>query len=398
MRKIAFVVQRYGLEVNGGAELHCRQLAEHMRKFYDVEVITTKAVDYVTWKNEYTSDQEMINGVLVRRFSVKKPRNIKSFNKLFDKLSDTIIQQGHSSVDEEELWMRMQGPYSEDLFMFLRAHSEDYDIFIFFTYLYCTTYFGMKEVADKAILIPTAHDEVPIHFGIFNDMFRLPKGFFYNTEAEQKFVERKFHVEGTLNNSGLGGVGVELPEEVSAAAFREKYHLDDNFILYIGRVEEHKGCNELLVYYDEYKKRNKCDLKLVFMGREVMKVPKRDDVISLGFVSDEDKFNGVAACSLLVLPSQFESLSIVVLEAMSLKRPVLVHGNSEVVKGHCVKSNGGLYYQNYYEFEGCLNYMLSHPDVCKKMGENGKNYVDENYQWEAITRRLSDLIEKICEC
>lgn len=392
MKKIAFVVQRYGLEVNGGAELQCLQIAEHMKDYYNIEVITTKAIDYVTWKNDYTSDQETINGVLVRRFSVKKPRDIKSF----DKLSETILQ-GHSSIEEEEAWMRKQGPCSEELISYLREHKADYDAFVFFTYVYYTTYFGLKEVADKAILVPEAHDEVPIYLGIFNNMFRLPKGFFYNTEAEQKFVERKFHVETTFNNSGLGGVGVELPEEVSANAFREKYHLDNNFILYIGRVEEHKGCNELLVYFDEYKKRNKCDLKLVFMGREVMKVPKRADVISLGFVSDEDKFNGLAACSLLVLPSQFESLSIVVLEAMSLKRPVLVHGNSEVVKGHCVKSNGGLYYQNYYEFEGCLNYMLSHPDVCKIMGENGKNYVDENYQWDTIIRRLSELIDRICE-
>lgn len=390
MKKIAFVVQRYGLEVNGGAELQCLQMAEHLNKLYNVEVITTKAIDYVTWQDDYVNDQEVINGVLVRRFSVKEPRDNKSFNKL----SETILQ-GHSSVEDEELWMRKQGPCSEELILYLREHKEDYDAFVFFTYLYYTTYFGLKEVADRAILIPEAHDEVPIYLGIFNDMFRLPKGFFYNTKAEQRFVERKFHVETTPNNDGLGGVGVELPENVSAVKFREKFHIENDFILYIGRVEEHKGCKELLAYFDEYKKRNDHDLTLVFMGKEVMEIPKRNDILSLGFVSDEDKFNGIAACSLLVLPSQFESLSIVVLEAMSLKRPVLVHGNCEVVKEHCVKSNGGLYYQNYYEFEGCLNYMLSHPDICDKMGGNGKNYVDENYQWDAITRRLSQLIEKI---
>lgn len=387
-RKIAFVVQRYGLEVNGGAELQCRQFAEHMTGKYDIEVITTKAIDYVTWKNEYTADEENINGVLVKRFPVKQERNADRFNKI-----SGAVYQFNASKKEEEEWMRQQGPCSEALIDYLREHKNDYDVFVFFTYLYYTTYFGLKEVGDKAIIFTEAHDETPIYLSIFNDMFRLPKGFFYNTEEEKRFVEKKFGVGSVLNNGGMGGVGIEIPDDISAERFRKKYSLD-NFILYIGRIDEHKGCQVLFDYFREYKKRNGGDLKLVLMGKAVIPIPESDDIVNLGFVSDEDKFDGLSASRMLVLPSQFESLSIVVLESMALERPVLVNGRCEVLKSHCTKSNAGLYYNNYFEFEGCLNYLLSHANEVGEMAVNAKKYVKDNYQWDILIQRLGDMIEK----
>lgn len=389
MKKIAFVVQRYGLEVNGGAELHCRQLAEKLTSAYQVEVITTKATDYVTWKDMYTCDQEEIHGVFVRRFSVTYPRNMQQFNQFSQK-----VLQMHSDRQEEEEWMRQQGPYSEELLEYLRLHAVDYDTVIFFTYLYCTTYFGLPMAANRAILIPTAHDELPIYLSIFKEMFLLPRGIFYNTALEKRFVEKRFHNDHILNNGGRGGVGVDLPADISAERFEEKYDLRD-YILYIGRIEAHKGCSELFRYFREYKKRSPSPLKLVLMGKEVMDIPRDPDIISLGFVDDQDKFDGLAGCRFLVLPSQFESLSMVVLEAMAIQRPVLVQGNCEVVKEHCTLSNGGLYYRNFLEFEGCVNYLLEHEEICVRMGENGRKYVTEYYAWDAITERLSTMIEQV---
>lgn len=75
-KKICCVVQRYGMEVNGGAELHCRQISERLTPFYDVEVLTTKAIDYMSWKDEYSEDEEILNSVKVRRFSVAVERNL----------------------------------------------------------------------------------------------------------------------------------------------------------------------------------------------------------------------------------------------------------------------------------------------------------------------------------
>lgn len=377
------------MEVNGGAELHCRQLAEKLTKTYRVEVLTTKATDYMTWEEVYDCDKEEIGGVVVRRFSVSFPRNVQKFNQLSQK-----VLQMHSDKQEEEEWMRQQGPYSEEMLDYLKAHVKDYHAVIFFTYLYCTTYMGLPLAQDRAILIPTAHDELPIYLGIFKKMFLLPKGIFYNTILEQRFVEERFHNGHILNNHGKGGVGVDLPDDISAARFRKKHGIE-NYVLYIGRIEEHKGCKELFQYFKEYKRRNPSSLKLVLMGKEVMKAPDDPDIVNLGFVDDQDKFDGLAACRFLILPSQFESLSMVVLEAMAVKRPVLVHGNCQVVKEHCLISNGGLYYQNYFEFEGCMKYLLQHEEICRAMGENGRRYVTDYYAWDAIVDRLSNMIEQV---
>lgn len=393
--KICFVVQRYGDEVNGGAEVHAKQLAEHVAslKGHTVEAATTKAIDYVTWKNEYTVDEEVINGIKVHRFPVVNERDQEKFNKF-----SNVIASGNTTFEQQEEWMRLQGPECPALIEWLKDNKDNYDCFVFLTYLYYTTYFGLKAVGDKAVLIPTAHDEWTIHIPMFAKMFTLPKGLFYNTSEEKKLVNTLFDTKNTLDNNGFGGVGVEVPDEVNAERFRKKYNIDDPFMVYIGRIDENKCCPELFRYFREYKNRhNDSKLKLVLAGKEIIKVPKADDIISLGFVSEEDKFDSIAASEFLVLPSQFESLSIVVLEAMILGRPVLVNGLCNVLEGHCLKSNAGLYYKNYLEFEGCTDYLLTHEEEVAKMGVNGRKYVADNYSWESIVSRLDDMMRQVVD-
>lgn len=391
--KICFVVQRSGLEVNGGAEVLARQLAEKTALLteHEVEIATTKAIDYVTWRNEYTADTEELNGVLIRRFPVEQERDQDKFNKFTEKM----LAAGDDIAVQEE-WMAMQGPKTPALISWLSENKDNYDCFIFMTYLYYTTYYGLKAVGDKAIFIPTAHEEWPIHLKMFEEMFRKPKFYYYNTIEEKILVNKLFpFTKDYPDNNGTGGAGVDVPSEVSASAFREKFKIDGDFMVYVGRIDENKCCPELFTYFREYKKRNpESDIKLVLMGKEIIEVPKADDIISLGFVSEEDKYNAIAACKFLVLPSKFESLSIVVLEAMCLGRPVLVSGQCEVLVGHCIRSNAGLYYMNYYEFEGSVRYYQQHPDICDAMGRNGITYVDGNYSWEGIIGRLDKIVRE----
>lgn len=389
MKKLCFIVQRYGLEVNGGAELHCRQLAEHMKSRFDVSVLTTKAIDYMTWKDEYLQDREEINGVHVLRFPVKHPRNMDEFNRI----NGQFLHEGKIvNTDRELEWIEKQGPYVPALIDYLKQHRDDYDVFVFFTYLYYTTVIGINEVADKAIVIPTAHDEPFLRLRPYRNVFTKPRGIFYNTSEERSLIESRFGNQEIPND--LGGVGVELPKVIDAERFRKKYGLD-HYMIYVGRIDEAKNCFTLFKYFEEYKKRNQNNLKLVLMGKNVIPVPEHKDIVNLGFVSDEDKFDGIAGSEFLILPSHFESLSMVVLEAMSLKKPVLVNETCEVLKGHCLKSNAGLYFKDYYDFEGTVNYLISHDDVGKAMGENGVRYVQENYQWDVIIKKLERLIDTV---
>ena len=389
--KICFVVQRYGLEVNGGAELHCRQLAEHMKKFFSqIDVVTTKAIDYMTWKNEYKTNEESINGIRVLRFGVEHERN----KEIFDSINSEFFNNGLSQNRELE-WVEKQGPYAPKLISYLSEHQFDYKVIIFFTYLYYPTVIGIKSITNKTIMIPTAHDEPFLKMKIFDDVFLKPSAFFLNTSEEKTLLNEKYHNE--FIPTDIGGVGVDLPESIDGSRFCEKYNLKD-YIVYVGRIDEGKNCNELFNYFLEYKKRNTSDLKLVLMGKPVIPVPKDSDIISLGFVSDQDKFDGIDGAKALVLPSKFESLSMVVLEAMSVRTNVMVNGACTVLRGHCTKSNGAFYYNDFFEFEGELNYLLNpkNAEVVAQMKENAKAYVDEYYQWDAITQKLHNLIEEIC--
>jgi glycosyltransferase involved in cell wall biosynthesis len=377
--KIAFVVQRYGLEVNGGAELLCRTVAEHLSKYISIEIITTCAIDYVTWNNEYPAGSSVLNNVKIHRFPVDSPRDITKFNNF----SDFIFKHDHTRKDELA-WMKLQGPYSSELLKYIKENKNCYDLFVFFTYLYCTTFFGLPLVSNKAILVPTAHDEPPIYLSIFNDLFNLPQMILYNTEEEKKFVNLTFNNEGITHD--VIGTGIDVPDTIDAPSFELKYGLK-NFIIFVGRIDESKGCKELFNFFIRFKEEKKSSVKLVLLGKSVMEVPDHSDILPLGFLSDQDKFNGINASKLLVMPSPFESLSIVLFEAWYCSIPVLVNGNCEVLKGQCIRSNGGLWYSNYEEFKECLVTLLKNQNIRKNLGENGKIFVNTNYRWEIIEEK-----------
>lgn len=386
-KKIALVNQRYGLEVNGGSELHCRQLAEKLSEIYEVEVITTCALNYTDWENYYPEGTEIINGITVRRFKTEKKRDMDRFNRLSEK-----VLCGEHTPQEEDRWIDEQGPYCPGCVEYIKEHHSEYSVIIFMTYLYYITARSMVMGLDNAFLLPTAHDEPPIYLKYYENVFKGAKAIIYNTSEEKSFIEKKFGVENTP--SVIAGVGVDVPDESSLFDAKERYSLND-YILYIGRIDKSKGCGILFDYFSEYKKRNKNDLKLVLVGKSVMDIPKSSDIISLGFVSDEEKFSLIKGSRLLVLASEFESLSMVVLESMVYNKPVLVNGKCMVLKGHCTKSNAGLYFNNYFEFEGALNYMLTHREEYSQMCENAKKYVDENYRWDVIIQKICRLIERI---
>ena len=388
MKKICFVIQRYGLDVNGGAELQCRLFAERLKEFYTVEVLTTKAKDSLTWKNEYSADEEYINGIRVIRMENDRERNLKQFSRL----NGSFMQKILGNPEKEKEWLIEQGPYCPKLVRYIQDHRDDYDVFIFSTYLYYPTVFGIRKVLDKAILIPEAHDEPYINMAVLRDVFRKPKALLYNTEVEKNMVEALF-LNGKVRNA-TAGIGIDADLSGDAQAGKEKYGLD-KYLVYIGRVEEGKQCGKLFQYFLEYKKRNRNDLRLVLIGKKGMPVPADKDIVALGFIDEKDKCDLLTGAQALVLPSEFESLSMVVLEAMKLQIPVVVNGKCAVVKSHCTKSNGGLYYLNYFEFEGILNWLFSHPEESRVMGQNGAEYVQNNYEWNVITGKIRNLIEAV---
>lgn len=390
MDKIAFVVHRYGLDVNGGAEYHCRVLAEHMTSRYEVDVLTSCARNSLPWDNAYRAGMEKINQVNVYRFPVERTRD----DILFEELSKKV-GKGEKEIEEE--WISQMGPCCPSFVPFLEENADKYEAVIFLTYAFYFTVKGMGLQLKNSILLPTAHDDASIRLSIYREVFRAPRAFLYNSVEEREFLLKNFHTEA--KPSRLTCVGIDTPEAGAYLLPDLLKPYKDNYIIYVGRVSNGKNFSELNRDFIEYKRRHPSSLKLVVIGRTDDKMPLTysEDIIYAGFVSEEEKTAALANAKLLVMPSLYESLSLVILESMAVKRPVLVNGRCAVLKGQCIRSNAGLYYTDYFEFEAALDYMLSNKEAYQQMCRNGYRFVKENYSWDKVVADVSSLIEEIKE-
>jgi glycosyltransferase involved in cell wall biosynthesis len=386
--KVAVVVQRYGQAINGGAELHARYIAEHLARHGQVDVLTTCATDYVTWRNELQPGVETVNGVSVRRFRVKHERDPR----VFGKRSDRVFEQRHSLGDELD-WLDAEGPTSPALVDYVGKHAADYDFCLFFSYRYYHAYYGSRAAGDRAILVPTAERDATIGLSIFRPLFRSVRAVMYNSPEERAMIHA---VSGNQSVPGVVvGIGSHVPNNPQPARFRQKYNIRGPFAIYVGRIDLNKGCKELFEFFQGYLKDPTGKLSLILIGNSLLPVPDHARIRHLGFLDDTDKFDAMAAADLLVMPSYYESLSMVALEAWALGRPVLANGKCDVLKGQCIRSNAGLYYETYAEFVGTLEAIEQNRWLAGSLGRNGRQYFKDHYDWPVIERKYLEMFERL---
>jgi len=388
-QRIGIIVQRYGLEINGGAEYHARLIAEKLSKYFQVEVFTSTALDYVTWEHHYPEGQEEINRIPVNRFQVEKTRDAKRFGEI-----QQVIFDDEHRLEDEIAWLHEEGPYLPGLIRELEKREKEFAYFIFFSYRYYHSYYGVQRFRDKAILVPTAeHDEV-IYLRLFKDFFHLPAAFIYNSHEEKEIINR---VSG--NGAVLGdivGVGSEIPGSFSPPAFRQRFAIHGPYFIYIGRLDENKGVPQLLAFYSRLLEQEPgIDLTLVLVGKSWIDIPDHPHIRYLGFMTDQEKFDALAGAEFLVIPSQFESLSMVALEAWAAGKPVLANGHTEVLQGQCRRSNAGLWYTNYEEFTEIVRVLSENDALRDIMGRNGQIFFQENYSWEVIENKYLRVIAEL---
>ncbi len=386
--KIAFIVQRYGKDIIGGAEYHCRLIVKHLKPYFDIEVFTSKAYDYITWKDHYREDIDKVDGVVVNRFSVKKPRDPEKFGKIQEK----IFNYEHT-IEDELLWLNEEGPNLPELIKALKKREDEFKLFIFFSYRYFHSYYGIKEFNRRTLLVPTAEPDPVLYMKIFKEIFSKTGGIVYNSWEEKKLLNK--FLGGKSTPGDVVGVGSEIPDKTYPLRFRKKFGIEDDFLIYIGRIDENKGVPHMFEYFKRYIKEENKKLKLILVGKEVYPVPEDNNIIYLGPLNDEDKFNALSAAELLIMPSFYESLSMVTIESWALKKPVLVNGRCPVLKAQVIRSKGGLYYEDYFEFKEALNFILGGKKIQLSMGENGRSFYLKNYTWKKIIEKYLALIEKV---
>jgi glycosyltransferase involved in cell wall biosynthesis len=386
--KIAVVVQRYGADINGGAELHARYVAERLSAHANVRVLTTCARDYISWRNEWPPGEDRVNGVPVERFAVARERDLVDFRQR----SARVFRHRHSLQDELR-WLDSQGPTSPTLVRRLRRAADECDFIVLFSARYSHAFHGARLAPQKAVLVPTAEREAALGLRIFPPIFRGVRAIMYNSFEEQALItalSSNGHVPGVVV-----GIGSQIPGSVHPGRAREKFGLQNPFIIYVGRIDANKGCDELFSHFAEYAERSSRPLDLVLIGTPVLQIPVHPRIRHLGYVTDQDKFDTVAAAELLVMPSPYESLSMVALEAWALGRPVLATARCDVLVGQCLRSNAGLYYTDAREFGAALDVLLSDHTLAATLGSNGHEYFTRHYSWPVIERKYLNMFDEL---
>jgi glycosyltransferase involved in cell wall biosynthesis len=385
--KLAVVVQRYGADINGGAELHARYVAERLAKQAEVEVLTTCAKDYITWANELPAGDDRVNGIMVRRFPVSRPRNTEDFGRR----SQLVFEREHSLADELA-WLESEGPTSPALIRHIRSVRDHFDFFVFFSYRYYHAFHGSREVAHKAVLVPTAERDPAAGLAIFASVFKGVRALMFNSLEERALLQS---VTGAQLPGVVVGVGSEIPDRTQPWRFRKKFGARRPYAIYIGRIDENKGCKELFTYFSRYAEMYPNGLDLVLVGTPVLPVPKHPRIRHAGFLSDEEKFDALAGADVLIMPSQYESLSMVALEAWALGKPVLANGRCDVLRGQCVRSNAGLYYENFEEFAEALYALEASGPIGAILGRNGREFFRRHYTWPVIDRKYFEMFDRL---
>lgn len=385
--KLAFVVQRYGTDIAGGSEAHCRQLAERLSPSHDITVLTTCARDYVTWANTYPPGPAVENGVRLIRFPVARRRRLKAFAELSDEVFDGGAPRG---LQDE--WFRENGPVTPAFLDHLRSHGRDYDLVVFWAYRYFQSYFGVPIVAERAVLVPTAEEDPTIDLDVLPEYFRTPAGYLFLTPEEEGLVSSR--AGQPLHPSVTAGIGLE-PASVNGneRALLDQLGIPETYVLYLGRVDRNKGCETLLEYFQESAGAH--DATLVLAGPAKLQIPVHARIRALGYVQDDVRLALLSQARALVVPSPYESLSIVLLEAWNHAVPALVNGRCKVLAGQVTRANGGLPYRSAEEFGEALGYLLSHGPERDALGRQGLAYVEREYRWPTVLGRVESLLAAV---
>lgn len=382
--KLAAVIQRYGADVAGGAEAHCRGLVHALRPAHDVEVLTTCALDYITWKNHYAAGVTTEDGIRVTRFANRRERDVRRFGAI----SDAVFHDDHTPADERK-WILENGPVCPDLVAAVQSRR-DVDCFLIYSYRYYTATMAAGAVPDRAVLVPTAEDDPAISLGVFSELFRSVRGLLYLTPEEQQLIEG---VSGTARPSAIIGTGLS----VTAADPRsiERFALPAEYVFYGGRIDRNKGVDQLFRYYTWLASTWPDAPPLVLAGHQVLDIPAHPKIRYLGYVSDDEKAALLAGAAIGIMPSAFESLSIFVLEAWAHGTPVLVNAKCKVLEGQCRRSQGGLYYRDLAEFAAMMRLLMSQPSLRRDLGSAGRAYVDREYSWSIAAERTNALLASL---
>ncbi len=378
MRRLAFVVPRYGPDILGGAESLARGFAERLaQRHWEVEVWTTCAQDHYDWRNVYPAGVKEVNNVVVRRFPAV----------VYSAVEDA---ETADRVEIEYRWTE-QGMHSPQLYHHIRQYGQNFDYLVIIPYPLGFSCYSASIYPERSIIWPCLHNEPPAYFEPVRVMLHQARGIILNSKAERGLLNRRLGIGRPRQE--IIGFGLETSVGQAERFYQHYPYLRAPFVLYAGRLEKGKNVHLLLDYFTDYAETRQTDLNLVLMGNGLVTVPDHPRIFQLGYLSEQEKQDAFTAAAVLCQPSVNESFGIVLMEAWLQGTPVLVHGKCQVTLGHCRAAQGGLWFQDSFEFREALDFLLTHPDLGARMGRNGRDYVQTNYTWDIVLGKLEETLE-----
>ncbi len=392
-RHAAFVVPWYGEKIPGGAEAETRRTAQNLAAAgVEITVFTTCLSGLGSdWDHgHYPPGESLEDGVRVMRFP-SAPRDGARFNAL-----NTRICGGHRISAQEEQVFFANMVHSPELFAHVAAHPE-LGPFFFIPYLFTTAVWGPLVHPEKSVIIPCLHDEGYARLVSVRHAFESARAVVFHVPAERDLAASLYDLAKT--EPLVLGEGVDSAWSADAERFRQKYKIKGPFILYAGRKDAGKNVPLLSRYFTRFVADGlgPAGLKLLMIGNLPAPIPPgaERDIIDLGFVSKQDKYDAYAAAEVLIQPSVMESFSLVIMEAWLAGTPVMVHAGCAVTKEHVELSKGGLHFGDYPRFAEGLRILLERPQLREQMAQAGREYVLNNFSWPVVTARFVELLDRL---
>jgi glycosyltransferase involved in cell wall biosynthesis len=390
--KLGLVVPRYGQEVIGGTEQWLRTLLEHLVSLrgWKAEVFTTCATSAATWEDVLAPGDTVENGVLVHRHrsvSVRDGRYLEMYPRLRADPSSV-------SAEDERKFVELVGPVCPAVID--HADGSDCDLIAVTPYLYWPAVEAVRRMGRRVIFHGAAHDEAELYLPLMREVFTAVGGFSFNTFAERALVEGIFPV-AHLPACVVGNAVVEGTGDPEAARAAIGLRLGEQFVLCVGRVERSKGSHALAEMWDLYCSRHPGAPRLVYVGTVHDPLETRPSALVTGPQPEAVKWGLLDGCQAVMLPSAWESFSVPVIEAGLSRKPVVVNGRCGPTVEHCRRSGGGLWFDDYGDFEAAVDRLLCDGELREQMGARGERYARGQFSWAVVTERYERLAGRILE-
>ncbi len=378
--RLAIIVPRYGLDVAGGAETLARKFAETaVSHGCEVDVWTTCARDHTSWENVHERGQSTHQGVHIYRFPITQWPN--------EQHQQLMLQFGREytlPVNRQFEWL-FTWVHSEPMYEHIAAHAAHYDVVLALPYLSSIVYYAAWTAVEKVVLFPCLHDEPAAYLAPFRLLLESVQGILFLSPEEQMLATQQLGMN--LPRHTVLGMGIDNPPEIPSHAVAS-----EPFLLTMGRLEGGKNLQLIYDYVQRYVDEGN-ELKLVLVGQGDFKPPAHPAFEYRGFVTEREKQKLASSALALCHPSLNESFSIVIMESWLAGRPVMVHEQCAVTRGHVQRSGGGLTFVTYADFVNAISWLKAYPEKAVQMGENGRHYVQKNYTWPLVWERFSQFVQ-----